>query len=58
MSAAGQWEVVGKPKKEKAPSRPMTKTQIKQFVENMPRIEDDGKNFFSCSNLIHELDTC
>ncbi|XP_071117235.1 transmembrane protein 214-B-like [Haliotis cracherodii] len=41
MSAAGQWEVVGKPKKEKAPSRPMTKTQIKQFVENMPRIEDD-----------------
>ncbi|KAL4235624.1 hypothetical protein ACF0H5_004019 [Mactra antiquata] len=39
MASTGNWSVVGKGKKAKGPSQPLTKTQKKQFMDNMPRIE-------------------
>ncbi|PVD22762.1 hypothetical protein C0Q70_16018 [Pomacea canaliculata] len=39
MASANQWEVVGKGKKGKPQVQPMTKSQRKQFLEKMPRIE-------------------
>ena len=40
-SGTGNWSVVGKTKKGSAP--PLTKNQKKNFVDNMPRIESQGK---------------
>ncbi|BFY99416.1 hypothetical protein BsWGS_02457 [Bradybaena similaris] len=42
MASAAQWEVVGKSKKSKLPVRPLSKTQKKQFVEKLPRIEQNA----------------
>uniref|UniRef100_A0A0B7A1B2 Transmembrane protein 214 n=2 Tax=Arion vulgaris TaxID=1028688 RepID=A0A0B7A1B2_9EUPU len=39
MASAAQWEVVGKSKKSKVVPRTLSKTQKKQFVDKMPRID-------------------
>ncbi|XP_052274019.1 transmembrane protein 214-B-like [Dreissena polymorpha] len=38
MASTSNWSVVGKPKKGKGPNSPLSKSQKKQFVDNMPRI--------------------
>ena len=44
MASTGQWEVVGKTnKKTKVQNNNATKTQKKNFIEQMPRIETSRK---------------
>ncbi|XP_060578304.1 transmembrane protein 214-A-like [Ruditapes philippinarum] len=38
MASAGNWSVVGKTKKAKGQNQNLTKSQRKQFIDNMPRI--------------------
>lgn len=54
-SAGNQWSVVGKTKKAKGQNQSLTKSQRKQFMENMPRIAPLGKtDFFKLRNTKKE----
>jgi hypothetical protein len=46
MASAGNWSVVGKTKKSKGQNQNLTKSQRKQFIDNMPRIAPLGKLIF------------
>lgn len=37
---SGQWEVVGKGKKDKHNNKKLTKSEKKKFVDNAPKVED------------------
>lgn len=52
-TSAQQWEVVGKakPKKAKPGSQALSKSQKKQLVEKMPRIEPLGNYFYNISSI-------
>jgi hypothetical protein len=51
VMASGQWEVVGKQKKGKAPAPALTKSQKKTFIDRMPRIEKRGL-FVKCCDCL------
>lgn len=45
IQTASQWETVGKPTKGKGKSQipQLSKSEKKNFIDNMPRIEKDGE---------------